>query len=98
MTRPDRLTTTVSTKGQVILSKGIRQRKRWDAGTRLTVEDTEDGALLKAAPLFADRDRRGVRLFALRRQGEDGHEDEGGGRGRGEAACARLTPMSSSGS
>lgn len=53
MTRPDRRTTTVSTKGQVILPKGIRQRRRWEAGTRLTVEDTEDGVLLKAAPLFA---------------------------------------------
>jgi AbrB family looped-hinge helix DNA binding protein len=53
MTRAERLTTTVSTKGQVILPKGIRQRRRWEAGTRLTVEYTEDGVLLKAAPLFA---------------------------------------------
>jgi AbrB family looped-hinge helix DNA binding protein len=53
MSRPDRLTTTVSTKGQVILPKGIRQQRRWDAGTRLVVEDTEEGVLLKAAPLFA---------------------------------------------
>lgn len=53
MTRADRLTTIVSTKGQVILPKGIRQRRQWEAGTRLTVEDTEEGVLLKAAPLFA---------------------------------------------
>jgi AbrB family looped-hinge helix DNA binding protein len=53
MTRPDRLTTVVSTKGQVILPKGIRQRRQWEAGTRLIVEDTEDGVLLRAAPLFA---------------------------------------------
>ena len=53
MARAERLTTTVSTKGQVILPKGIRQRRQWDAGTRLTVEDTEEGVLLKAAPLFA---------------------------------------------
>jgi AbrB family looped-hinge helix DNA binding protein len=53
MTRPDRLTTIVSTKGQVILPKGIRQRRQWEAGTRLTVTETEDGVLLSAAPLFA---------------------------------------------
>ena len=47
------LTTTVSTKGQVILPKAIRQRRNWAAGTRLVVEDTPDGVLLKAAPLFA---------------------------------------------
>jgi AbrB family looped-hinge helix DNA binding protein len=47
------LTTTVSTKGQVILPKAIRQRKHWEPGTRLVVEDTPDGVLLKAAPVFA---------------------------------------------
>lgn len=49
-----KLVTTVSTKGQVILPKAIRQRRAWDAGTRLTVEDTPDGVLLKAAPAFAE--------------------------------------------
>ena len=49
----DRLTTIVSTKGQVILPKAIRQQRHWDTGTRLTVEDTAEGVLLKAAPLFA---------------------------------------------
>jgi AbrB family looped-hinge helix DNA binding protein len=47
------LTTTVSTKGQVILPKAIRQRRHWEPGTRLVVEDTPDGVLLKAAPIFA---------------------------------------------
>jgi AbrB family looped-hinge helix DNA binding protein len=46
-------TTTVSTKGQVILPKAIRQRRNWAPGTRLVVEDTPDGVLLKAAPVFA---------------------------------------------
>jgi AbrB family looped-hinge helix DNA binding protein len=46
-------TTTVSTKGQVILPKAIRERRRWRAGTRLVVEDTPDGVLLKPAPFFA---------------------------------------------
>ena len=53
MARADRATTVVSTKGQVILPKAVRQQRRWDAGTRLTVEDTDEGVLLKAAPLFA---------------------------------------------
>ena len=45
--------TTVSTKGQVILPKAIRQQRHWEAGTRLVVENTDEGVLLKAAPLFA---------------------------------------------
>ena len=47
------LTTTVSTKGQIILPKAIRQRRNWAVGTRLVVQDTPDGVLLKAAPVFA---------------------------------------------
>jgi AbrB family looped-hinge helix DNA binding protein len=47
------LTTSVSTKGQVILPKAIRQRRNWGAGTRLVVEDTAEGVLLRAAPVFA---------------------------------------------
>ncbi|MSP01452.1 MAG: AbrB family transcriptional regulator [Acetobacteraceae bacterium] len=53
MALSERLTTTVSTKGQVILPKTIRARLHWDAGTRLVVENIEDGVLLKAAPAFA---------------------------------------------
>ncbi len=40
-------TTILSSKGQVILPKAIRDRLRWNAGTRLTVEHTADGVLLK---------------------------------------------------
>lgn len=46
-------TTTVSTKGQVILPKAVRQRLNWDTGTRLTVEDIVDGVILKATPVFS---------------------------------------------
>ena len=52
MSDAGRLTTKVSTKGQVILPKSIRQERRWSPGTRLIVEDTPDGVLLKAAPVF----------------------------------------------
>jgi len=52
MTSADKLMTSVSTKGQVILPKSIRQRRRWDVGTRLIVEDTPDGVLLRTAPVF----------------------------------------------
>ncbi len=41
------LTTTVSTKGQVILPRTIRDQLHWGAGTRLTVEQTAEGVLLK---------------------------------------------------
>jgi len=51
--RVGEVTTTVSTKGQVILPKAIRQQRRWDAGTKLVVENREDGVFLRAAPLFS---------------------------------------------
>ena len=50
----ERLTTTVSTKGQVVLPKAVRTTLRWRAGTRLLVESTPDGVLLKSAPVFAE--------------------------------------------
>lgn len=51
---PEHLTTTVSTKGQVILPKAIRRALRWEAGTRLVVENTPEGVLLKREPAFAE--------------------------------------------
>jgi AbrB family looped-hinge helix DNA binding protein len=53
MASSERLSTTVSTKGQVILPKSVRERRQWKPGTRLVVEDTVDGVLLKVAPAFA---------------------------------------------
>lgn len=54
MAAAEKLVTTVSTKGQVILPSSIRKRREWDAGTRLLVEDTPEGVLLKPAPVFAE--------------------------------------------
>jgi AbrB family looped-hinge helix DNA binding protein len=53
MAAPQKPTTTLSTKGQLILPQAIRARRRWGPGTRLLVEETPDGVLLKAAPVFA---------------------------------------------
>ncbi len=50
----DKLTTVVSTKGQVILPKAIRQRRDWRAGTRLVVEERPDGVLLRRARVFPE--------------------------------------------
>lgn len=47
-----KLTTTVSTKGQVILPKAVRDQKHWDSGTRLVVESTADGVLLRPVQAF----------------------------------------------
>ena len=46
-------TTVVSTKGQVILPKSIRAGHGWVSGTKLIVEDTGEGVLLRALPAFA---------------------------------------------
>ena len=53
MSKSGKLTTTVSAKGQVVLPKIIRQSRRWDAGTRLDVEETDEGVLLKPLSAFA---------------------------------------------
>jgi AbrB family looped-hinge helix DNA binding protein len=52
MTIAQKLTIRLTAKGQVILPKSIRQRRHWDAGMRLTIEETTEGVLLKAAPIF----------------------------------------------
>lgn len=52
MSSRQKLTTTVSTKGQVILPKAIREQLHWPAGTELAVENTPKGVLLTAKPTF----------------------------------------------
>jgi AbrB family looped-hinge helix DNA binding protein len=53
MSVKDTSTTVVSTKGQVILPKAIRDKRHWGTGTRLVVEERPDGVLLKPEPVFA---------------------------------------------
>jgi AbrB family looped-hinge helix DNA binding protein len=45
-------TTALSSKGRVILPAAVRRRRNWQAGTRLTVEETADGVLLRPAAAF----------------------------------------------
>ena len=49
-------TTRLSTKGQLILPAEIRRRHQWSAGTRLEIEDTPDGIVIKAASPFEPSD------------------------------------------
>ena len=49
----DALKTHVSTEGQVMLPKAVRDRRDWTTGTELVVEETPEGVLLKKAPAFA---------------------------------------------
>jgi AbrB family looped-hinge helix DNA binding protein len=45
-------TTRLSTKGQIILPKGIRVSRAWKPGTEFTVEESGDGVLLRPAAGF----------------------------------------------
>ena len=42
-------TTRLSTKGQIILPKGIRTARAWHPGTEFAIEETADGILLRPA-------------------------------------------------
>ena len=50
----DQFTTTVSTRGRVVLPGPVRRALRWGAGTRLAVEKTPEGVLLRPLPVFAE--------------------------------------------
>ena len=67
--------TTVSTKGQVILPSDVRRRRAWGAGTRLVVEETAEGVLLKPAPAFAETRPEDV-FGSLRSSGDPKTLDE----------------------
>lgn len=44
---------TLSSKGQVVLPKHIRNQRNWQPGTVLELEETAEGLLLKPARTFA---------------------------------------------
>ena len=89
MPNPEHLTTTVSTKGQVILPKAVRERRDWNSGTRLLVEDTADGVLLRRAPDFAPT--RAAEVFGIlpRRSAAKSVEEIGATVLREAGRCAR---------
>ncbi|MHB8870257.1 MAG: AbrB/MazE/SpoVT family DNA-binding domain-containing protein [Thermoleophilia bacterium] len=45
-------TTTLSSKGQVVLPKHIRSAHKWEAGVEFSVEETPDGVLLRPLKPF----------------------------------------------
>lgn len=47
-------TTKLSSKGQVIIPKGVRNTHQWEAGLELLVIDTGDGILLRPKAPFPD--------------------------------------------
>jgi AbrB family looped-hinge helix DNA binding protein len=49
-------TTRLSTKGQIVLPRGIRVSRAWGPGTEFTVEETGEGILLRPAARFPDTD------------------------------------------
>jgi AbrB family looped-hinge helix DNA binding protein len=49
-------TTRLSTKGQIILPKSIRDSRDWKPGTAFTIEETGDGVLLRPATHFPAAD------------------------------------------
>jgi AbrB family looped-hinge helix DNA binding protein len=48
------LTTRVSSKGQVIIPKDIRNRHHWEPGQELQAIDTDEGILLKPVSPFPE--------------------------------------------
>ena len=55
MASAEKLTIRISTEGRVTLPESVRQSRQWQAGTRLVVEETADGVLLKDAPAFESK-------------------------------------------
>lgn len=49
-------TTRLSTKGQIILPKNLRDSRAWTPGTEFIVEETAEGVLLRPAVRFPDAD------------------------------------------
>jgi AbrB family looped-hinge helix DNA binding protein len=46
-------TTRLSSKGQLILPKSVRDARSWEAGTRFIVEEVPEGVLLRPVRPFA---------------------------------------------
>ncbi len=57
-------TTKLSSKGQIVLPKAIRQSRRWPPGTEFLVENTPRGILLRppGTEFFVENTPRGILL------------------------------------
>lgn len=74
------VTTTLSSKGQVVIPSAVRRRHQWQPGQCLAIEDTADGLILRLPPAGA----------ALRRLvGIAGYKGKAKSRRDMEAAIAR---------
>lgn len=47
-------TTRISSKGQVVLPKQLRESKKWESGMELAVEATDGGVFLRALQPFPE--------------------------------------------
>lgn len=45
-------TSRLSIKGQIVIPRGLRSRRRWDPGTELVFEETEAGVLIRERKPF----------------------------------------------
>ena len=48
------VTTKLSSKGQVVLPRAVRQKRHWGEGMELVVEETRDGVLLRPLRPFGE--------------------------------------------
>jgi AbrB family looped-hinge helix DNA binding protein len=53
-------TTKLSSKGQIILPKSVRDSHHWSAGMEFEIEDTPDGVMLRPAKSFSPTRLRDV--------------------------------------
>jgi AbrB family looped-hinge helix DNA binding protein len=47
------MNTQLSSKGQIVLPKSVRDAHRWVPGTKFTIEDSKDGILLRPVATVA---------------------------------------------
>ena len=52
--------TTLSSKGQVIIPKAVRDNQHWAAGTVFMITDSPEGLFLRAQPLFTPTQHQSV--------------------------------------
>ncbi len=53
-------TTKLSSKGQIILPKSVRESHHWSAGMEFMIEDTQDGVMLRPVKSFSPTRLRDV--------------------------------------